>query len=102
MRTLTSMITALTLCALPATALADTISSVQVYGLDGGYDGSVTVKKSNGATQKVHWGGGSCKNARVTDKELELMYDAMKGKRQVTVNTIELGGKTCLHSVEFR
>jgi hypothetical protein len=104
-----SLIAALTAVTLPAVASADSngtagnVEAVTVYETSSDnhamFNGSVTIKDRTGQKRDYKWGGSLCPGRELSANSINLLFQALREKKQVEVTPTYKpgnGGERCL------
>ncbi|WAS98113.1 hypothetical protein [Nannocystis punicea] len=104
-----SLIAALTSVMLPAVALADSagsagnVEALTVYESSSDnhamFNGAVTIKERTGQKRDYKWGGSLCPGRDLSANSINLLFQALREKKQVEVTPTYKagnGGERCL------
>ncbi|MDC0719211.1 hypothetical protein [Nannocystis bainbridge] len=104
-----SLIAALSALLLPAVAFADSngvagnVEAVTLYESSSDnhamFNGSVTLKEKTGQKRDYKWGGSLCPGRDVSASGINLLFEAMRARKQVEVTPTYKagnGGERCL------
>ncbi|MFZ6183422.1 hypothetical protein [Nannocystis pusilla] len=104
-----SLLAALTALMLPAAAFADsngTVGNVEAVTLyesssdnHAMFNGSVSIKEKTGQKRDYKWGGSLCPGRELSANSINLLFEALRAKKQVEVTPTYKagnGGERCL------